>query len=276
MARLKSIVFPAAFAIVAALADSSVSAGPKSYVGKKSGSLVSMDKIDHAPWDTLLKKYVDGDGNVNYQGWHASTNDRQQLDNYLSTLSTASSKLPATPAAKKAFWINAYNAVTISGILQVYPTSSIRNHTAKVFGYNIWFDYQLYVGGEPYALDAMEHKILRKMSDPRIHFAIVCASVGCPRLLNEAYVAERLDEQLEVNARDFFSRSQNLKYDANRNRFELSSIMNWFGGDFGANQKAQLRRIAPWLPTPEAKQAAERGSVSVSFQDYNWNLNEQK
>ena len=278
MARAKSIVFPAAFAVMAAMTASSTFAGTKSYVGTKtpSGPSVSMDKIDHSAWDKLLRKYVDNNGMVNYRGWHASASDRQQLGSYLSTLSTASRKLPSTPEAKKAFWINAYNAVTVSGILQVYPTSSIRNHTAKLFGYNIWNDYQLYVDGEAFALESMEHKILRKMSDPRIHFAIVCASVGCPRLLNQAYVPERLDEQLDINAKDFFSRSQNFKYDVSKKQFELSSILSWFGEDFGSDQKTQLRRIAPWLPTPEAKQAAEQGNVSVSFQDYNWNLNEQK
>lgn len=277
MARAKTIVFSAALAFIAVLTVSDASAGTKSYVGTKthSGPTVSMNEIDHSVWGGLLKKYVDDNGMVNYRAWHASASDRRQLDSYLSTLSMASRKLSATPEAKKAFWINAYNAVTVSGILKVFPTSSIRNHTAKLFGYNVWFDYQLYVGGEAFPLDTMEHKILRKMSDPRIHFAIVCASIGCPRLLNDAYVPERLDEQLEINAKDFFSRPQNFKYNARLQQFKLSSILNWFGEDFGSNQESQLRRIALWLPTPEAKQAAQRGAVSISFQDYDWNLNEQ-
>ena len=85
-----------------------------------------------------------------------------------------------------------------------------------------------------------------------------------------------LDAQLEINAKDFFGRAQNFKYDPGRNQFELSSILNWFGEDFGSDQKAQLRQMAQWLPTPEAQQAAEQGTVSVSFQDYNWDLNDQK
>ena len=277
MSRTKLIVFSTALAFVATMTSSDALAGANSYVGTKthSGPSVSMDRIDHSPWDGLLRKYVDENGLVNYRDWHASSADQQQLSGYLSTLSTASRKLPASPDAKKAFWINAYNAVTVSGILREYPTSSIRNHTAKLLGYNIWKDYQLYVDGQPYALEDMEHKILRPMSDPRVHFAIVCASIGCPRLLNEAYVPQRLEEQLETNARDFFSRSQNFKCDANGN-FELSSILDWYGEDFGSDRKAQLRRMAPWLPTAETRQAAEQGNVSVSFQDYDWNLNEKK
>ncbi|MCH7989802.1 MAG: DUF547 domain-containing protein, partial [Planctomycetes bacterium] len=123
--------------------------------------------------------------------------------------------------------------------------------------------------------EGIEHQILRKTGDPRIHFAIVCASIGCPRLLNRAYTAGQVQEQLEINARDFFSRSQNFRFDQRNDRFQLSSIMNWFAGDFGSNQAAQLKTIAPWLPNQVARNAALRNSVSVSYLDYNWNLNDQ-
>ena len=199
----------------------------------------------------------------------------QQLDRYLALLSQAGVSAPAKRPAQLAFWINAYNAVTVRGILREYPTTSIRNHTAKLLGYNIWKDLQLYVGGKPYSLDQMEHELLRKMSEPRIHFAIVCASIGCPRLLNEAYTPARLEEQLQTNAKDFFRRSQNFRYDANARKFYLSAILDWFGGDFGADQSARLKRISAWLPTAEAAQAATRNAVSVSYLDYNWQLNKQ-
>ena len=113
------------------------------------------------------------------------------------------------------------------------------------------------------------------MGEPRIHFAIVCASIGCPRLLNEAYVPSRIQEQLETNARDFFSRPQNFRYDQNSQRIYLSSILDWFGEDFGSNRAEQLRKIAGWLPAKAAQQAAKQNSAQVSFLDYNWNLNEQ-
>lgn len=283
MSRLRITVFPLvaiAFGVlsVSNMIRGDAYAGAKSYVGLKTprGQLASMDQIDHSAWDALLKKYVDKNGMVDYRAWQASPEDTGKLKAYLEALSRADPKIAAKREAKLAFWINAYNAVTVSGILKEYPTSSIRNHTAKVLGYNIWHDYQLYVGGSSYSLDSMEHKILRKMSEPRIHFAIVCASIGCPRLLNEAYVPKRLDEQLELNAKDFFGRQQNFKYDTSRGRFQLSAILSWFGEDFGKNDKARLRRIAAWLPSAQSQAAARQGAVSVTYLDYNWELNEQK
>jgi hypothetical protein len=235
-----------------------------------------MNHIDHSAWNAILQRYVDSNGMVNYRGLKASPNDVQALDGYLRTMSTVSRGARASRDDQLAFWINAYNAVTVRGILREYPTSSIRNHTAKVFGYNIWKDLQLYVGENPYSLEQMEHEVLRKMGDPRIHFAIVCAAHSCPRLLNEAYVPDRVQEQLETNARDFFSRSQNFRYNQPNRRFYLSSILNWFGKDFGRNQAAQLGTIAKWLPNQAARQAAMQNAVSISFLDYDWSLNEQK
>ncbi len=173
-----------------------------------------------------------------------------------------------------AFWINAYNAVTVRGILREYPTTSIRNHTAKIFGYNIWKDLLLVVGGRSYSLEDIEHKVLRHMRDPRIHFAIVCASKGCPRLRNEAYTAERLERQLDDNARHFFAQRQNFRYDPARRHFELSSILKWFGRDFGEDDRAVLRAIAPFLPE-SASQVASTGGVTVSYLTYDWSLNDQ-
>lgn len=268
---------------IAALTISSVffsgttRAGTPVYLGDSRARLVSMHTINHSPWNELLTKYVDSNGRVNYRGWHSSRTDQAQLDSYLRHLSTASRAADGqtTKADQLAFWINAYNAVTMKGILREYPTKSIRDHTPKLWGYNIWNDLKLYVGGQPISLDSMEHKVLRKMAEPRIHFAIVCASIGCPRLMNEAYVADRVDDQLTINAKDFFSRQQNFRYDANSKRFYLSAIMDWFGEDFGSGQAAVLKRIAVWLPTDSAINAANRNAVSVSYLSYNWNLNSQ-
>ena len=236
---------------------------------------VAMDKIDHSAWDTLLQKYVDDRGRVDYRGWKASRQDMQRLDHYLETLSTASRRVRSSRAAQLAFWINAYNAVTIRGILREYPTTSIRNHTAKVWGYNIWKNLLLHVGDTTISLNDMEHEVLRKMGEPRIHFAIVCASHSCPRLLNRAYVADKLEDQLATNTRNFFSNPGNFRYDAGRNTFLLSSILKWFAEDFGATTKVQLRTIAPYLPDRAAQAAARRGTVRVQYLDYDWSLNEQ-
>lgn len=247
------------------------------FLGSQFGKSVAMHQIDHSGWDSLLKKYVDADGQVNYRAWNSNAADKKKLDQYLTSLSHGNRRKDKGTALghRLAFWINAYNAVTIKGILREYPTTSIRNHTAKFFGYNIWKNLKLYVGGSAYSLDQMEHEILRKMNEPRIHFAIVCASKGCPRLLNQAYTQAKLDEQLTMNAKDFFSRRQNFQHDFARKQFKLSSLLSWFGEDFGSSQAKQLQRISPWLPNDAAKTAADRNSVQVSYLDYDWGLNSQ-
>lgn len=235
---------------------------------------VSIDQIDHATLDGLLHRFVDDEGRVDYRGWHADAAARAELRAYLATLSAADPTASATHHSRLAYWINAYNAVTIEGILREYPTTSIRNHTAALWGYNIWKNLKLHVGGTAVSLDDIEHKRLRPMNEPRIHFAIVCASIGCPRLLNEAYTPERLDEQLDRNARHFFAQPQNFRVDPATGVVSLSSILKWFGEDFGPNEAAVLATISRWVPE-SARDLLIRPQDSVRYLEYNWALNEQ-
>ncbi len=253
-------------------------AGPNVEVGANvpAGRQVSMDQIDHGTWDRLLQQYVDDNGRVAYARWKRSAADTKSLDEYLAHLSSANPHAQASREAQLAFWINAYNAVTIRGILREYPTSSIRNHTAKLVGYNIWDDLLLIVGGTGYSLNEIEHEILREMGEPRIHFAIVCAAISCPRLLNEAYTKDQLESQLKTNSQHFFAQPGNFQHDTSREVMQLSSILKWFGEDFGQSTVEQLRAIAPYLPTREAQSAAQAGNVSVSYLKYDWGLNDQK
>jgi len=257
--------------------ESTSFAGTKVSLGRKvsKSQWVSMDKIDHASWDALLKRYVDTNGNVDYAKWQKSSTDVKALDDYLSKLSEASRSIAANNSAKLAFWINAYNAVTIRGILREYPTSSIRNHTAKFYGYNIWHDLLLRVGGDSFSLDQMEHEILRKLGEPKIHFAIVCASRSCPRLLNQAYTAEKIKNQLTLNTQVFFRQRGNYRYDISNSKMQLSSILKWFGDDFGNGTRAQVRAIAPYFPSRQDYEAAVKKTPQVSYLSYDWDLNDQ-
>ena len=236
---------------------------------------VSFDQIDHSAWDALLQKYVDTAGYVDYTAWKASAADSQALDAYLAALSRASIRGQASREANLAFWINAYNAVTLKGILREYPTDSIRNHTAKIFGYNIWKHLYLTVGDGKFSLNQIEHEILRKAHEPRIHFAIVCASVGCPRLLGRAYTPQQLESQLTANTRQFFSDRTKFSYDAASGQIRISPILSWFADDFGPNLAAQMAAIAPYLPDQAAEQLARSGSARVTYLDYDWGLNDQ-
>jgi hypothetical protein len=267
------------FALVSAVlfAPFAAIAGPTVLLGLNvpEQQRVLANEINHSRWDSLLKKYVNERGMVNYAAWKANPGDMRALDNYLSHLSAASFTRQISASVRHAFWINAYNAVTIKGILREYPTTSIRNHTARVYGYNVWRDLQLQVEGRPYALDQMEHEILRKMGEPRIHFAIVCASIGCPRLLNEAYVPDHLDEQLAANTRAFFADPSKFRYDVQQRTIFVSPILDWFGEDFGGAKAEQMRRIATFFPDPVARQLAESGDATIQFLDYDWSLNDQ-
>ena len=206
--------------------------------------------------------------------WLDSTNDLQLLDQYLAQLSQANPKAAASTPAKLAFWINAYNAVTVRGILREYPTRSIRDHQSKTFGYKIWHDLLLTVGGQGYSLHQMEHEILRPMGEPRIHFAIVCASIGCPPLLNAAYTAQDLETQLTSNSKRFFADPTKFSVTA-QGELRLSKILQWFPKDFGPNQAAQLQTIAPYLPTSEAQNLAKSGRARIGYLEYDWRLNDQ-
>jgi hypothetical protein len=239
------------------------------------GTRVPLDQIDHSVWNGLLNKYVDDDGMVNYAAWKASASDANALKQYLAALGCGDPAAATTKAGKLAFWINAYNALTVHGILQVYPTSSIRNHTAKLIGYNIWQDLPLPVAGAKYSLEDIEHKILRKLGEPRIHFAIVCASIGCPRLRNEAYTPQAIESQLADNARDFFSRKRNLQVDPSGREVRVSTILEWFGEDFGSTPQKALAWSAAYMPDDATRQLIEAGGFTVRYLDYDWNLNKQ-
>jgi hypothetical protein len=217
---------------------------------------------------------VDADGFVDYTGWKQSSEDVRWLDEYLAELSRADDTRDATAAQRLAFWINAYNAVTVRGILREYPTTSIQNHVARVWGYNFWRDLKLIVGDRRYSLGEIEHAVLRRMNESRIHFAIVCASRGCPRLLNEAYSAERLEEQLSRNTLAFFADPTKCSVDAAQNELQLSPILNWFAADFGSSTPAVLKRFTDWLPE-SAQAVAQSKDVRVKYLDYDWSLNDQ-
>ena len=275
---MQTIRWSALFVVlVGALAVGPCVAGEKVTVGRRApaNQQVVMDRIDHAIWDALLRRYVDDRGMVDYTAWKANAADVEALDNYLATLSRASLSQPTSRSGQLAYWINAYNATTIKGILREYPTSSIRNHTAKIFGYNIWDDLVLSVGDRTFSLNQMEHDVLRKMREPRIHFAIVCASIGCPKLMNRAYTAAQLDTQLAQSTRDFFADPAKFRYNAGSGQMQISPILQWFGEDFGPGIRERLASIAPYLPDDPSRALARGGTAQVSYLGYDWNLNDQ-
>jgi hypothetical protein len=252
--------------------------GPKVVLGRTwpTEKLVSIDAIDHDQWDDLLHRYVNGSGDVDYAGWKSATADSRALDEYLAALSRADLTVESSRAGQLAFWINAYNAVTVRGILREYPTLSIQDHVTWLVGYNIWRDLLLQVGTRRYSLGEIEHSVLRKMREPRIHFAIVCASRGCPRLLNEAYESDRLEAQLLLNTEQFFADPTKFSSDAEERTFHVSPILKWYADDFGRNETERVRSLAAYLPDDTARQLARSGDVKIEHLDYDWRLNDQE
>ncbi len=236
--------------------------------------LVSMDKVEHQDWDRLLRRYVDEAGNVDYIGWRENTVDVGALDAYLDALSRAAPRLETGREARLAFWINAYNALTIRGILGDYPTAGMHDNTSRPASFNIWTDLLLHVGDSDYSLGHIEHQMLRPLHEPRIHFAIVCASRGCPRLLNRAYVSSDLEHQLHENSRNFFADPQKLAFDPLTGQLKLSPILKWYGTDFGTSQAEMLESIVPYLPDNMPRRPPGQSAWHASFGDYDWSLND--
>lgn len=235
----------------------------------------SMDEIDHSGWNRLLAEYVDDAGRVDYARWQRSSVDLQSLDDYLAELGRAEPSLPAAKAVRLAFWINAYNAVTVRGIVQVFPTPSIRRHTPIAFGFHIWHDLRLHVGDASYSLSQIEHEQLRPLGDCRIHFAIVCASMGCPQLRREAYVAPRIHAQLDEATRTFLADRCKCAPHPAAQRVAISQIFQWFQNDFGPTPQLALAALADYFPDEASRRAARDARWHVTYLDYDWRLNVQ-
>ncbi|EPR66166.1 Uncharacterized protein DUF547 [Cyclobacterium qasimii M12-11B] len=211
--------------------------------------------------------HVSEQGKVDYKGFIA---DVDKLDTYLALLSNnAPDRNAWSEAEQLAYWINAYNAYTIKLIINHYPVESIRDIGPKLsipIVNTVWHLEFFEIGGKPASLDEIEHKILRKEFDePRIHFAINCASISCPRLWNRAYTAKNLDAELEQSARSFIN-DPNYNDLAN-NRAAVSSLFSWFSSDFTKNGSL-VDFINQYATKPLNKDA------EITYKDYNWNLNE--
>ncbi|MFO7720951.1 MAG: DUF547 domain-containing protein, partial [Gillisia sp.] len=214
---------------------------------------------DHSGWTKLLQKHVDANGDVNYK---AFKNDRQELDGYLNMLSENMPDNTWSVQEQLAYYINLYNAYTVDLILKNYPVKSIKDLSGP------WTKAIVPVGDVMMSLGGIEHSILRKMNEPRIHFAINCASVSCPKLLNEAFTADKINEQLEQVTRDFMNSDKN---NISEGSAQLSSILDWYEKDYLVRGIGSLREYVNLYSDIKIREGAK-----ITFEDYNWNLNEQK
>ena len=213
-----------------------------------------------AAFDALLKSSV-RDGVVDYPAFQDSAGFRAAVASYA---------LPGAPEArgdKLAYAINAYNALAIAGILEGLSPSSLVGRT-RYFKLKEWpFD------GATITLDALEHKVLRPMGEPRIHFAIVCASKSCPPLRSEVYTPAKLDAQLDDQARRFVNDRSRNRFDAAARTARLSPIFDWFDADFKAAAGSTQKFLARYVADPAAAKLLAEDGFKIEWMTYDWSLN---
>ena len=232
----------------------------------------------HKAWDALLKKnvvLVDG-GKASQTRYAGLAKDRMALRGYLDSLSSVREENfnAWSKPQRMAFLINAYNAFTAEKVQTRYPDLKSIWDFGKLFG-NPFKDEFFILLGRKFSLDRIEHETLRKpgsYDEPRVHFAVNCASIGCPMLREEAYLAERLEAQLEQQAVRFLS-------DATRNRYangrlEVSRIFDWYKQDFGAREQYFARYARLLAADPEPQRIVAEGRAALAFLEYDWTLND--
>ncbi|RED50214.1 DUF547 domain-containing protein [Seonamhaeicola aphaedonensis] len=210
---------------------------------------------EHQLWNNLLEKYVSNDGLVDYQGFKK---DYIKLEEYITVLQNSLPKKESSKNYKLAYWINAYNAFTVDLILRHYPIKSIKEIN-KPWKQRLWK-----LEDKWYNLDEIEHQILRKMNEPRIHFAIVCASYSCPKLQNEAFTTFNLETQLRNATKEFLSDTE--RNEISENELKLSKIFQWFSKDFNNGSLIDYLNVYTDVSISE--------KAKISYKDYSWNLNE--
>lgn len=227
-------------------------------------SLFAFDH-SHKQYDLILKKYVSF-GFVDYKGLKTE----QNLKTYLDSLSAVSESEynGFTKEQKLSYLINAYNAFTIQLILENYPIKSIRK--IGILPLAPWKKEFFTLLGDKRSLGWIEHDKLRKdFEEPRIHFAIVCASIGCPILLSEAYTPEKLENQFKFAQTQFFNDSAKNRYDKEKNTLYLSPIFDWFKEDF-TKKSTLIEFVQPFIKVNIPANA------NIKYTEYDWNLNEKK
>jgi Protein of unknown function, DUF547 len=253
--------------------------------------VTSLFKYDDYTW--VLDKYVDNQGMVNYK---ALKENRSRLDSFNASMGDLKPEVYEkwSDKDKIAFWVNAYNAFTLQAIIdnypvestfigrRLYPENSIRQIDA------VWDNPAYKVMGKKVSLNNVEHiKLRAKYDEPRIHMALVCASIGCPFLRREAFIGGSLDTQLDDQTRKFLADPDKFKIDRKTNEVHISKIFSWFGDDFkkkysddqvltgDKTEKAVLNYISKYVSESDS-QYLRNNEFDIEYFSYDWSLNEKK
>ena len=233
----------------------------------------SLETISHKKWKSILDAYLsiessDGVNRFNYDA--VSDSDRALLESYLAELQKIDPR-NYNRNEQFAYWVNLYNALTVEIILKHYPVSSIKQirYWSSLFG--PWSKKVAKVAGEKISLNDIEHRILRPIwQDPRIHFVVNCASIGCPNLLPEPLNSQSLETQLDLAAKDFLTNPRAVRVEGQE--LILSSIFEWYAEDFGSDEEEVVLYIKTLL---NSHATLKTGSPNKIRYEYNWSLNDQ-
>lgn len=239
----------------------------------------SSQTIDHSVWDRLLKTYVkpgsDGMNRVDYAAFKSTAQGELKL--YIARLETVDPR-ELNRAEQFALLANLYNARTIDIVLDHYPIKSIKDISLggglfAAFAGGPWKAKVTRLGGVELSLDDIEHGILRPVfKDPRVHYAVNCASIGCPNIGTEAFTGARLNQQLDAAARAYVNHPRGVRIEGTT--AAVSSIYTWFKGDFGGEDRGVLAHLLKHAAEPLAEKL--RTVSSISYQTYDWGLNDTK
>ncbi len=227
--------------------------------------------IDHSPWHDWLGRFVttsaDGINRVAYGS--VSPAERNQLKAYIADM-TALQVGDYNRAQQRAYWINLYNALTVDIVLENYPLDSIRDISSGLFSSGPWRLKLAKIDGEKMTLDDIEHRILRPIwQDPRIHYAVNCASLGCPNLQAAAFTAENAESLLEASASEFINSPRGALMVSKKLR--ISRIYEWFEKDFGGNEAGVIKHLKRYA-VGELATALET-IANIDDYQYDWQIN---
>lgn len=231
-------------------------------------------RVDHGAWDAFLARHLQVvEGGVNRIAYGAVPSaDRQALAAYLDALA-ATQVSTLNRAEQRAYWINFYNALTVKVVLDHHPVASIGDIDISpgLFANGPWGKKLATVEGEALSLDDMEHRILRPIwRDPRIHYAVNCASIGCPNLRTVAFTAANADRLMEEGARDYVNHPRGASLAGGR--LVVSKIYDWFKADFGGTDAGVIAHLRQYAAPPLADGLAVATRIADTV--YDWSLND--
>lgn len=233
----------------------------------------STKSIDYTDWEQILNTYVSDAGLVDYKGIKAN---RAALDTFIRKNIESADISQLSKDEQMAFWINSYNALTVRLIVDHYP---LKFGGIRTINWGRPWSIKMKVAGQQLTLGDIEHEILRKWDpiDPRIHFAINCASGGCPKIINTHYNPDTLDKQLDQVTREFANNAQKNRLDRKKNILYHSAIFSWFEEDFLATHSGILDYIVDYI-NPEDRDYLKKKAQRIKLKElkYDWGLNQQK